>query len=203
MDEKQPYSGKAPLHIVSEQKKQFDLEIAQLLIRYGSSVDVLDREGKTPLRYAVESGHSDMVKFLLRQGADPFTRGLMRFKDFLDTTLKACVCQTRLAASVLKSNLESPLAVAIAGRNFDAARSILILGGQPIVPSSAVADPDSAKATLASPILRALKEICHAFYDANFFRHLKKMNRLFQQIVASGYPLGRETWLDQDFSDLR
>ena len=77
----------------------------------------------------------------------------------LDILLRACVCKTGLSSSVLNSNLESPLAIAISDRNLDAARSILLFGGQPVAPPNFAADPDSSQLTLASPLLRAFKEL--------------------------------------------
>ena len=61
-----------PLHIVSLPGGPNNLEIAQILIRNGASVDVVDAFGSTPLQNAVATDYFDMVEFLLRQGADPF-----------------------------------------------------------------------------------------------------------------------------------
>jgi ankyrin repeat protein len=45
------------------------LEIAQLLIDRGASLDVQDKRGCTPLMYAIFRGHDDMVTLLLKAGA--------------------------------------------------------------------------------------------------------------------------------------
>ena len=68
--DEQPYDF--PLHIVSLPGGPNNLEIAQILIRNGASVDVVDAFGSTPLQNAVATDYFDMVEFLLRQGADPF-----------------------------------------------------------------------------------------------------------------------------------
>ena len=135
----------------------------------------------------------------------------------MDILLKACVCQTGLSASALNSGLETPLAVAISKLNLKAARSILRFGGQPTVSSSFAADPDSWRATLASPLLRAFKimfygecprRVLHCkrvevplSIDCRRLRH-KQFGQLCQLIVDSGYPLGKEKWLSYDFADV-
>ena len=62
---------RACLHDVSLPDIPNQLEIAQILIRYGASVNVLCSSGYTPLLVAVEWHRHDMVDFLLRHGADP------------------------------------------------------------------------------------------------------------------------------------
>jgi len=68
--DEQPHDS--PLHIVCLPGGPNNIEIAQILIRYGTSVDVVNAVGHTPLQYAVLKGDINMVEFLLRQGADPF-----------------------------------------------------------------------------------------------------------------------------------
>ena len=264
----------APLHIVSGHKKQFNAEIAQLLIHFGASVDVLDSYASTPLHFALANDNIDMVELLLRHGADPLLQDpLMKEYDVLSrpvifqaiekfaqgrqgrnavdrdrtafdngasfrliwrwiierknitmpvdedgntvlhiavkngaagalyTMLRACVCQTGLSASVLNSNLESPLAVAISALNLEAARFILLFGGQPIIHSNFVADPDPSQSTLASPLLRAFKILLHHGESPRHHRQ-KQFDQLRQMIVDSGYPLGREKWLNNDFDEV-
>ena len=66
------HASRAPLHLVSQNKsKPISLKMAQSLIRFGASVDVVDSEGNTPLKYAVMESNLNLVDFLLRQGADP------------------------------------------------------------------------------------------------------------------------------------
>ena len=238
-----------PLHIVSQAKRQFNPEIAQLLTRFGASVDPLDSHGHTPLQSAVGANNVDMVEFLLRQGADPLFqnplrkyarpliflaierygnsnkgtvfrliwRWIMERKKItfpvdskgntvlhiaaqsgavgaLYTMLRACVCQTGLSTSVLNSNLESPLAVALSFQNFEAARLILVYGGQPVVPSN----PDPSH----SPLLRAFRIL---FYDDGRSPprlRQEQYEQLCQMFVDSGYPLGKEEWLNNDFDEV-
>ena len=132
----------------------------------------------------------------------------------LDIMLSACVCKTGLSTTVLNSHLKSPLAKAII---LDAARSILLFGGQPVAPLTSAADPDSSKSIFASPLLHAFKTVLHGhslrFLVMDRFRggqendtdprlRQKQTAQLCQLIVDSGYPLGTEKWLDYDFADV-
>ena len=132
----------------------------------------------------------------------------------LDIMLSACVCKTGLSTSILNSDMTSPLMKAIIHQNVDAARSILLFGGQPVVPLTSAADPDSSEL----PLLQAFKTVLHG-HSLRFFVTLsslwgpqesdtdrrlrqKQTAQLCQLIVDSGYPLGTEKWLDYDFADV-
>ena len=131
----------------------------------------------------------------------------------LDILLRACICQTGLSVSALNSYLETPLAVAISKLRLEAARSILLFGGQPTVSSSSAADPDSTRATMASPLLRAFKIMLYGedpqsrpmevpLSDFGRRHRQKQFGQLCQLIMDSGYPLGTEKWLSYDFDDV-
>jgi ankyrin repeat protein len=47
-----------------------DMDIAKSLIKYGANLEARDNEGYTSFLQAVLEGHAEMVKFLLRAGAD-------------------------------------------------------------------------------------------------------------------------------------
>lgn len=51
-----------------------DVVIARQYVADGGQLDALDRHGMTPLMYAADRGHADMVAFLLASGADPALR---------------------------------------------------------------------------------------------------------------------------------
>lgn len=69
------YSGwkKTPLHIIvahhsnpllSEEKKEKALIIANLLVTHGASLNAQDHKSKTPLQCAIKSGSSEMANLL-------------------------------------------------------------------------------------------------------------------------------------------
>ena len=236
-----------PLHIVCEDKGRFNPEVAQLLIRFGASVDALDSRRQTPLHLAVDASNAEMVEILLRQGADPLSPDPLMEEDSsplffrvikkyaqdngtvfrliwrwiterkkitfpvdskgntvlhiaarngaagtvgaLYTMLRACVCQTGLSASVLNSYLQSPLVEAISFHNLDAARFILLYGGQPVAHSNFEA---------TSPLLRAFKMMLLGEGLRPDIRQ-EQCHQLCQLIVDSGYPLGGEKWLNNNF----
>ncbi len=45
------------------------LEVAKVRFAPGADVNAKDDEGKTPLSYAKEKGHSEVIQFLLGHGA--------------------------------------------------------------------------------------------------------------------------------------
>ncbi|CEN60935.1 hypothetical protein ASPCAL07606 [Aspergillus calidoustus] len=53
------------------------VEIVQVLVEGGADPDIRDRGGRTPLSFAAEGGHVDMVRLLLRYAVDVFSRDTM------------------------------------------------------------------------------------------------------------------------------
>lgn len=56
-----------PLHILA---RDGDVELCDLLIRHGATVDCKTSHGETPLHFACRDAHVGVVKLLIRQGAD-------------------------------------------------------------------------------------------------------------------------------------
>ena len=46
------------------------VDIAQMLINRGANVDAFDKRNKTPLHWASEKGNTEMVRYLVEEGAD-------------------------------------------------------------------------------------------------------------------------------------
>lgn len=59
--------GMSLLHLASMNGRE---EIVMLLLKVGAKVNALDKEGKSPLCYAVQSGHLSTCKILLAHNAD-------------------------------------------------------------------------------------------------------------------------------------
>ncbi len=45
--------------------------VAEALLDYGATIDARDAKGETPLRRAVNCRQTEMIRLLVRQGADP------------------------------------------------------------------------------------------------------------------------------------
>jgi ankyrin repeat protein len=60
--------GLAPLHLVARHAD--DLDLLRLFVEQGASLDVQDAEGQTPLIHAIRQRNTEVVKFLVRAGAD-------------------------------------------------------------------------------------------------------------------------------------
>jgi ankyrin len=61
------YAGTTGLHLAAEWGYR---EIAELLLKNGAKVDVIDRHRKTPLLWAAANGHEEVARLLLAAGAD-------------------------------------------------------------------------------------------------------------------------------------
>jgi hypothetical protein len=72
------YLQRTPLATVASAYGQRDggnaVEIARILLGHGAKVDAQDDEGVTALYHAVEFGKTNLVRFLLENGADPGIR---------------------------------------------------------------------------------------------------------------------------------
>lgn len=51
-----------------------EIECAQMLLKSGAQPNVTQTDGQTPLHIAAKSGNVEMVKLLLREGANPRLR---------------------------------------------------------------------------------------------------------------------------------
>ena len=63
--------GYTPLHWVALTMSNSRVEFSQTLMEYGADVNLQNKEGCTPLHIAERSDHTDMVEFLLDNGANP------------------------------------------------------------------------------------------------------------------------------------
>jgi ankyrin repeat protein len=64
-------TGWAPLHYAASGGTEQHLRIAALLLENHAYIDAASPNGTTPLMMAAQYGSSDMVTFLLQEGADP------------------------------------------------------------------------------------------------------------------------------------
>ena len=69
-----------PLHIFAIRG---DLEACRILVEAGSEVNVPGEHGFTPLHEAVSQGHPEVVKLLLKYGADPALETTLGSTEFL------------------------------------------------------------------------------------------------------------------------
>ncbi len=58
------------LHYLCQVPENPDMKMADTLLKKGAAVNIKNRDGKTPLMYASEKGHLELVKQLLGSGAD-------------------------------------------------------------------------------------------------------------------------------------
>lgn len=63
--------GLIPLHNASSYGH---LDVASILIQYGSSVNAVDKWGYTPLHEAAQKGRTQLCALLLAHGSDPTIR---------------------------------------------------------------------------------------------------------------------------------
>lgn len=59
--------GTSPLHLAAQNNH---LEVCELLIRAGISIDARTKVDKTPLHMAAYEGHENVVNCLVKSGAD-------------------------------------------------------------------------------------------------------------------------------------
>lgn len=72
------FLGQTPLHLAVR-----DVEIVRLLVQDGYDMDVPDSHGISPLMYAAGMGKTDVVRFLINQGADLFIRDTRWKRTFI------------------------------------------------------------------------------------------------------------------------
>ncbi|KAH7729232.1 phospholipase A2group VI (cytosoliccalcium-independent) [Aphelenchoides avenae] len=60
-----------PLHAAAQRN---DLKSAVMLVAFGANLDVTDKDGNTPLHYAVKAGATRIVQLFLSIGADPLLK---------------------------------------------------------------------------------------------------------------------------------
>ncbi|KAL2867489.1 ankyrin repeat domain-containing protein [Aspergillus lucknowensis] len=73
------FLGQTPLHLAVR-----DVETVRLLVQSGHDMDIQDNHGITPLMYAAGMGITDVVRLLIKQGANPFVRDTTWKRNFID-----------------------------------------------------------------------------------------------------------------------
>ena len=51
-------------------------EMTELLLKYGADINSADADGRTCVHYCARRGHTDLLRYLLEQGAQRTTRNL-------------------------------------------------------------------------------------------------------------------------------
>lgn len=79
-------SGASPLASlamsqVSKAKAKLTVSVAKALIRKGARVDARDKEGTTPLMWAVNRGNLPLIQFLLDAGADVNAKDRVKYNE--------------------------------------------------------------------------------------------------------------------------
>jgi len=64
-----PKTGEAPIFNAIRNQR---LKPVDLLFQNGASLDIQNQEGETPLMIALETGNLEVVRFLMRNLANPF-----------------------------------------------------------------------------------------------------------------------------------
>jgi ankyrin repeat protein len=70
--------GETALHVAAAIPGR-DIECGQMLLKSGALPNVTQTDGKTPLHICAVSGNVEMVKLLLKEGADPRLRSDVTF----------------------------------------------------------------------------------------------------------------------------
>ncbi|XP_059045138.1 ankyrin-1-like [Achroia grisella] len=127
--------GVTPLHIASGQGR---VELIQLLLEYGASINVQDFDGDTPLHDAALAAQHEAVTILLHAGADPEIKNgpslltafhLACCKGSFETVQNILPFMTEV--NELAAAGESPLMSAVKGCNDDVIRFLLENGADP------------------------------------------------------------------------
>lgn len=77
-------NGKNSLHLVIESRntENYKIERVEYLIENGAILDGIDDAGMTPLMLAVKENLSEIVKILIKRGADPEQKDLSGLNSF-------------------------------------------------------------------------------------------------------------------------
>ncbi|KAJ5261239.1 hypothetical protein N7478_011834 [Penicillium angulare] len=86
-------------HLLISACRQNNADMVDILLEYGISPEVRGEDGKTPLLWAVSMGHTNVVRSLLKGGADPESTG----PHFYDT--KRCMAPLLWATDYGKSDI--------------------------------------------------------------------------------------------------
>lgn len=70
--------GLPPLHMIIATPPDEVARIVEILVQHGADVNAVDRHGVTALHYAAGEGRLEVVKALVRAGADPYAGDPLR-----------------------------------------------------------------------------------------------------------------------------
>lgn len=101
--------GKSGLHMAAAAGS---MEAGEYLLNRGHSVDAAGPEGRTPLMEAVLADHTEMIKWLLRQGADPKIKDNGGFMALMLATTEGKPASVEELAPYNREDLDSALLLA-------------------------------------------------------------------------------------------
>ncbi len=104
-----------PLHVVAENNR---VEAAEFLLNHGVDIDAKDERGATPLMWAARAGKSQMLRFLLKQGAKPSIKDHANQTAFIMAVDKEFVKSVEELAPYCRMELDTALLYAAAEGRF-------------------------------------------------------------------------------------
>ncbi|KAK2706236.1 hypothetical protein QYM36_016318 [Artemia franciscana] len=128
------FGSAPPLHmaIIIMAAKEGSADVCNLLIKSGAEIDATDVDGETPLGTAIKTSNLDLVKLLLKRGANP------NCGECLHLAVKKggadlCNLLIKSGAELDATNVygETPLGTAIKTSNLDLVKLLLKLGANP------------------------------------------------------------------------
>lgn len=125
--------GYTAFHLVAEAGL---VELAQLLVRGGTAIEVRAADGETPLFVAAVAGQREMVEWLLDQGADvekTMGRGSLLCHAVLTKSLAGVQLLLEHGAEPNPEGGRQPLLLAVLGGQTEVARALLAAGADPSI----------------------------------------------------------------------
>jgi|TARA_B110000037_G_scaffold219848_1_gene285907 cytohesin len=101
--------GKSGLHVVAAAGSK---EAGEYLLNKGHTIDIAGSEGRTPLMEAVFADRPEMVKWLLRQGADPNAKDNGGFMALMLASMEGKSAAVEELAPYHRADLDSALLLA-------------------------------------------------------------------------------------------
>ncbi|KAK2706489.1 hypothetical protein QYM36_016505 [Artemia franciscana] len=121
--------GQTPLHIAVRNGR---IDLCDLLISYGATVDGMNLKNETPLVTAIKANNPEMVKYLLESGANPNCSQCLHHAV---SEAKENLCQLLISyganVDAINMKCETPLVTAILNNNSDMVKYLLESGANP------------------------------------------------------------------------